>query len=154
MNTNLKFLAPALALPLALGLSAPANAGVSASIQIGWSDHRQASYAPHYKYRQSQRYANPRLERRIDRLARDIRDARRSGEISRYHARTMRQRLRTLERNYVAFARNGISRSERRTLRWRIGRAEEALARVRFAQNPRYDRRARYNRDRDNRWRS
>ncbi|WP_209348327.1 hypothetical protein [Pontixanthobacter sp. CEM42] len=139
MQTSTKLLAPLMAAPLAIAMAAPASAGPN----NGWSETRQAPYARQHR----DRYSDPRIERRLDRISREIRQARRSGELSRYEARILRQKLRTAERGYHAFARNGLSRRDIRVTMRRISNVRQDLSDRRY----RYDRRARYDDRRTNR---
>lgn len=151
MNKTLKLLAPAMALPLALGLAAPA----ASAQDRGWSEYRQDQrYDRHDRYdrreRRGERQGERRSERRhavvqnrIGQLARDINHARRNGELSRREVRSLRLQLDTVERAYGAFARNGLSRHDVGTINWRIGQAYAALERARYSRDNHRDQRRR-----------
>ena len=155
MNKTLKLLAPAMALPLALGLAAPA----ASAQDRGWSEYRQDQrYDRHDRYdrrerrgeRQGERRGERRSENRhavvqnrIGQLARDINHARRNGELSRREVRSLRLQLDTVERAYGAFARNGLSRHDVGTINWRIGQAYAALERARYSRDNHRDQRRR-----------
>lgn len=144
MNTSLKIMAPALALPLAFGMAAPATAGPS----NGWSEYHQADqYQNRYDDRhdwgwnkRGYRGAHRRVERRIEQLNHQLRQARRNGELTRYERRAVRARIRTVRRAYTALAHNGLSRRDVRTINWRIDQAQDALDRARYNRRYRNDR--------------
>lgn len=144
MNKTLKLLAPALALPLAIGLTAPA----ASAQDRGWSEYRQdARYGGYDRYDRRERRSERRhavVQNRIGQLARDIRHARRNGELNRREARSLRHQLNTVERAYGAFARNGLSRRDVGTLNWRIDQAYAALDRARYSRDRYRDDRRRY----------
>ncbi len=135
MNKTLKLLAPALALPLALGLTAPA----ASAQDRGWSEYRQDARSGGYdRYDRRERRGHRGhavVQNRIDQLARDIQYARRNGELDRRDVRSLRHQLNTVERAYSAFARNGLSRHDVGTLNWRIDQAYAALDRARFSRD-------------------
>lgn len=139
MNKSTKLIAAGLALPIALGLSVPANAAPRGHWDNGYEQNYRGDRSHH------RGYSDPRIERRIDRLARDIRIAMRNGEIDRWQGRQVRERLRVVERSYAAFTRNGLSRRDVRTINWRIDQAYDALSEARYRSahrgNDRYDRR-------------
>ncbi|MXP45975.1 hypothetical protein GRI43_01030 [Altererythrobacter luteolus] len=149
MTLSLKTLAPTAAMALAIGVAAPAYAAPA----NGWSQHQQTTYSDARSYRgydrqgyDRQRYnrkAN-RIDRRIDTLRQDFRQARRSGELTRAETRSVRARIHSVERAYAAFARNGLSRQDRSALNWRIEQAYDALNRAQYNRSARYDQRRSY----------
>ena len=145
MQNSTKLLATVMALPLALGLAMPASAqsrdGAWDGQRYGqserWSEKRANSN--HRSHRTI--YSDARIERRLDRLTRQIGQARRSGELSRYEARNFRQKMKSVKRGYHAFARNGLSRRDIRVTMRRIRNVSEQLDNKRhyYSQRARYD---------------
>lgn len=128
MNTKFKLIAASLAAPLAIGLAAPAVAA-----PYGNWDRDQREYRERGDHRDYRDVRGARqIERKLDQLRADIRQARRSGELSRNEAYSVRARLDAAERSYFAFARNGLSRHDIRTVNWRISQAYDVLDRARY----------------------
>ncbi|APE26945.1 hypothetical protein [Aurantiacibacter gangjinensis] len=173
MKKNFKILAAALTLPLAISLAAPASAASAESYsaygQDRWGDDDDDDDDDRYerRYRGDRgdrwdrrgRYDDRRahyerrgvrghrqIERRLNRLASDIRHARRNGAITRNGARAAYDRLNTAERAYRNFARNGLSRSDIRAINGRIDQAYYTLDRIRYSRDRRYDDRRGYRR--------
>ena len=146
MTLSLKTLAPTAALALAIGVAAPASAAPG----NGWSQHQQTNYSDARSYRGDDRQGYDRqanrIDRRIDALRQDFRQARRSGELTRAETRSVRDRIHSVERAYAAFARNGLSRQDRSALNWRIEQAYDALNRAQYNRSARYDQRRSYTR--------
>lgn len=149
MTLSLKTLASTAALALAIGVAAPASAAPG----NGWSQHQQTTYSDARYYRGNDRQGYDRqgydrqanrIDRRIDALRQDFRQARRSGELTRAETRSVRARIDSVERAYAAFARNGLSRQDRSALNWRIEQAYDALGRAQYNRSARYDQRGSY----------
>ena len=136
MQTSPKLLAALMAAPLAFTLAIPAQAGPYNGHRDGWSETRHASSVRG----QRDYYSNAKIERRLERLSREIRHARRSGLLSRFEARTFRRKLNSVERGYHAFARNGLSRRDIRVTMRRLRNVSDQLSNARY----RYDRHNRY----------
>nr|WP_137676576.1 hypothetical protein [Parerythrobacter lutipelagi] len=137
MNTKFKLIAASLAAPLAIGLAAPAVAAPYGNWDRDQREYRERGDQRDYRARGHQRdYRDVRgarqIERKLNQLRRDIRQARRSGELSRNQAYSVRSRLEAAERSYFAFARNGLSRHDIRTVNWRISQAYDVLDRARY----------------------
>lgn len=134
MTTKFKLIAASLAAPLAIGLAAPA-----AAQQGGWDRHDSRDYRGDYNSGHRQGGAR-QIERKLEQLRVDIRQAQRSGQLTRAERYSVRGRLEAAERAYVAFARNGITRQDVRTVNWRIDQAYDTLRLALSQGNSRYDR--------------
>ena len=132
MNTKFKLIAASLAAPLAIGLATPAMA------QHGNWD-RGYDRADQRDYRDAR--GTRAIERKLTQLRSDIRRAQRSGQLTRHEAWSVRSRLDAAERAYAALARNGISRSDVRTVSWRIDQAYDALHHATYNSANRYNQR-------------
>lgn len=143
MHTTPKLLAAAIALPLAFAMTLPANAAPNSGYQ-NYSNVRGAAPATIRVAVRTADRRDARAERQIENqlgaLTRDIRQANRAGELTRYEARLFGQKLQTLERSYAALARNGLSRGEIRLTLNRIDSVNGQLtaARNNFAQRTRH----------------
>lgn len=134
MTTKFKLIAASLAAPLAIGLAAPAAA------QHGhWDRDDSREYRGDYDTGHRQGGAR-QIERRLEQLRYDIREAQRSGQLTRAERYSVRGRMEAAERAYVAFARNGISRQDVRTVNWRIDQAYDTLRLATHNHASRYDR--------------
>lgn len=134
MPISTKMIAAGLALPIALGMAAPAQADPRDRYNHGYSqDYRgDRGYDRGYDRGNDRGYRNgysyPRIERRIDMLARNIDIAMRKGELNGRSAREMRQRLNSVERTYAGITRHGLSQRDVYHINDQINEANEALS--------------------------
>ncbi|MXO90951.1 hypothetical protein [Pontixanthobacter aquaemixtae] len=106
----------------------------TAQTRDGWSADRHTVAARNQRY-YKQAYTNPGIERRIDSLSQEIRQARRAGILTRQQAQNIRTQLNAAERSYRALARNGLSRQDIRNTNQQLARVQVRLDNRRYAHN-------------------
>lgn len=145
MKTSPKLIVAMLAAPLAIGLAAPASAQDRYDRGYDRYEHQDVrDYRDDRRDRYRDRRAHRGFERRIDELANETRHSIRSGALTRWQARNMQRKIRSIRYSYRSLSRDGLSRHDRWAINSRIREAYASLRRSHVQNSRHYDNDYRY----------